>query len=530
MRARVTPRPDSPLERLHDPLLDQLARGGPLARERFPVLWSDRDALRSLGEAKRRPFAPAFARALEDEHRRLGASSASLDHVGRLARGEAVCAVSGQQPGPLGGPLYSLHKIAAAVGLAQSYTVRTGLPCVPLFWMHGEDSDFAEIRGATIADRALTLRELQLPDEAHVDGGLVGSIGAAPLAALEREALAHWEGLPQRDAVAALLDRARARGRDLGDAYSALMLELFAEQGLVVVDPRHPAFREEARVIVDRYLSRPEALGALARRAGEALEGRLGRRPLSDASLDSFVFAIHEDIRHKVSPAEARGAGQRLSPSVALRPVVQDGVLPTVAMACGPGEVAYLAQLREVFEALEVRPACPVARLSATWLPPAAVELIEASGAGPAEVVGSTDGVVRAFAESQVPGSARAALERARREAMEGLARVSAEAGQVDPSLPQMVESARAKVDYQYARVLEGLQGKVRHRIERQHPEWLRLRYYLMPGERPQERRLTSLEPVVYRGPGVVGELCEWAAEHASRLAGGVLEHLVVDL
>ena len=38
-------------------------------------------------------------------HVRLGASPASLANLDRLARGEAVASVTGQQPGLLGGPL-----------------------------------------------------------------------------------------------------------------------------------------------------------------------------------------------------------------------------------------------------------------------------------------------------------------------------------------------------------------------------------------------------------------------------------------
>jgi hypothetical protein len=177
-----------------------------------------------------------------------------------------------------------------------------------------------------------------------------------------------------------------------------------------------------------------------------------------------------------------------------------------------------------------VRPACPVPRLAATWLPPAAVALLEASGASAAELVIASDAVLRGFAEREIPREARETLERARAESIEGLARVSAAVERVDASLRQMVESARAKLDFQYARLLEGLAGKVRHRLERQHPEWLRLRYYLLPGGRPQERRLASLEPVAYRGRAVAGELCARAEEHAARLAEGTLEHLVVEL
>jgi hypothetical protein len=93
-----------------------------------------------------------------------------------------------------------------------------------------------------------------------------------------------------------------------------------------------------------------------------------------------------------------------------------------------------------------------------------------------------------------------------------------------------MVESARAKVDYQYARLADGLAGKVRHQLERQHPEWLRVRYYLLPGDRLQERRIACLEPVAYRGVSVAAELVALATEHAERLERGLHEHCVVEL
>jgi len=532
VRARVAPRPEPPYDRLFDPITHDVTVEGPLARERFAARWGDTATLADLARAKRAPLPAPLAAELADYHRRLGASPRSLAALERLARGEAVCAVAGQQPAPLGGPLYSLHKTATTVGLAAVAGERTGVPCVPLFWTHSEDSDFAEIRTATFADAALTLHEAALPDAAHADGGLVGAIATGALAALGEEALRAWEGLPGQAAAAGLLRDSLARARDLGEAQSALMLALFADEGLVVVDPRLPEFRAASRPVLERYLERGEALAAAARAAGAWLEGRTGRRPLSDAALESFVFAVEGGARHKLSLAGARAAGaaRALSPSVALRPVVQDAVFPTVAMACGPGEIAYLAQLREVFEMLEVRAACPVPRLGLTWLPAAAVALLEASGAEPWEVVTGADVVLRRLAERSVPAATRADLERAHAGALAGLERLAGSVREVDASLPQMVESARGKVDYQFQRLLQGLTGKVRHRLERQHPEWLRLRYYLLPGDRLQERRLALLEIVARRGRGVASDLSVLAAEHARALERGVNEHLVVEL
>lgn len=532
VRARVEARPGPSYERLVDPLTGECVTGSDFARQRFATLWSDPTALSDLARSKLAPLPAPLAAELREYHQRLGALPASLAALERLARGEVVCAVAGQQPAPLGGRLYALHKTASAVGMAARVTVRTGVPCVPLFWTHSEDSDFAEIRSATVGDATLVLHDLALAEALHHDGALVGGIPAGPVAAVAEQALALWQGLPARDAVERLLRHALANARDLGEVHSALMLALFGARGLVVVDPRLPAFRAAARPVIDRYLARAEALTAVAHEAGGRLAAHIGRQPLAESALDSFVFGIENGVRHKLTVGEARArpSARPLSPSVALRPVVQDGVLPTVAMACGPGELAYLAQLREVFEALAVRAACPVPRFSATWLPPAALSLIDASGAEPWEVVAATDAVLKHHAEQRVPADLREQLAGAREELAGSLERFATASTRVDPSLSQMVESARGKVDYQFARLLEGLTGKVRHRLEREHPEWLRLRYYLSPGDRLQERRIASLEPVAWRGAEVAAELCDLAEEHAKALELGDWRHYLVEL
>lgn len=531
VRARLAGRPGTPTERLHDALTHDLLTSGPVARERFAGTWTDTAALRSLVAAKRAPLEPALAREMSDYHRRLGASAASLANLERLARGEAVATVAGQQPAPLGGPLYSLHKTASAVGLAASVAARTGVGAVPMFWMHGEDSDFAEIRHATIADASLVVHDFVLPDDAHADGGLVGDIALAPLAALTSAACARWEGLAGEADATALAQRSLANARDLGEATSALLLALFGAQGLVVIDPRLPAFRAAARTVIDRYLANADALHAAAHAAGARLQALLGRQPLADGALESFVFGVEGGRRHKLSATEARarGAAAALSPSVALRPAVQDGVFPTVAMACGPGEIAYLAQLREVFDGVGVAPALPVPRFGATWLPPEAVELAEAAGADAWEVVTGADAVIARVAGTRVPAGVEGELTSARRAALEGLERFGEASRALDASLPQMVDSARGKVDYQFARLHEGLVGKVRARMDREHPAWRRLRYVLLPGDKLQERRLATLEPVARRGAAVVTEICDAATEHAARTATGVHEHWLLE-
>ncbi len=514
-----------------DALTLDLLAGGPISRERLPVLFRDTDALRALALAKRAPLDPALAAAMLEQHQRLGASPASLANLERLARGEAVAAVAGQQPAPLGGPLYSLHKTAGTVGLAADVTRRTGLACVPLFWMHGEDSDFTEIRGVSVADAELQLHDFAIADDAHRDGGLVGGISVDALRAAAEPALAAWAGLPGHGDAVALWQRSIAHARDLGEAVTALWLALFAEQGLVVVDPRLPAFRAQARVILERYLANADALHTAARTAGARMEQLTGKRALNDASLESFVFRIEEGARFKIAAAEARtaGAALTLSPSVALRPAVQDGVFPTVAMACGPGEIAYLLQLREVFEGVGVKQAAPAVRFGATWLPAEACALIDAAHCSGWEAVTHTDAVIARVAETRVPQSLHEAIAHARASVDQSLARLADESRALDASLPQMIESARGKMDFQVSRLAEGVLGKARGKLDREQPLWRRLRYVVYPGDKLQERRLASLEPIARLGAGVVRELCEHAVEHAAKSAEGLHEHWLLE-
>jgi uncharacterized protein YllA (UPF0747 family) len=51
---------------------------------------------------------------------------------------------------------------------------------------------------------------------------------------------------------------------------------------------------------------------------------------------------------------------------VTLRPVVQDWLLPTAAYIGGPAEIAYFAQIRAVYEALERQEPCVLPRASLT--------------------------------------------------------------------------------------------------------------------------------------------------------------------
>ena len=72
---------------------------------------------------------------------------------------------------------------------------------------------------------------------------------------------------------------------------------------------------------------------------------------------------------------EARQHPERFSPNVLLRPVVQDTLFPTVCYVAGPNELAYLAQLKPIYERFGVPEPLMVPRATATLLDSAAREV-----------------------------------------------------------------------------------------------------------------------------------------------------------
>lgn len=507
----------------------------PFLSSRFPgsyrkdETWSER-ARRRLGPARPDATADLWNEAAE-AHARWGVSDASKRALDDLASGKAVAVVAGQQPDALGGPVFTLAKVLTAAALARRIEARTGVRAVPVFWCATEDSDFEEIRTTRFFGPALEPAEAVLPESAHEAGGLVGSIAVSTLAETWEKARATWKDLPGAALAGEWIERCAARARDLGEAQAMLVLAATANHGVVAVDPRWPAFRAAARGVFGRYLERYAKVRETVEQAGRSL-GEHGYAQTVEGPQSEFsLFEVVDGTRQKLDAERARQAfaeGRPVIPNVVLRPVAQDAVLPAVALVAGPGEVAYLAQLRGVYETLDVPMSGVFPRMSSTWLPPAAMSLVREFDLSPWELVKETDRTIKDLVSRMVPAPIRNEFERLRREANDGLRRFAEPASTVDASLPQLVESVRSKVDFQYGRLLEALVTKRKAAFERAHPAAGRLRHALLPQGRAQERRVAWLDLVAHEGAELTSAMNDLAELHVEQCFAGQPAHYLV--
>ena len=276
---------------------------------------------------------------------------------------------------------------------------------------------------------------------------MVGGIATGNLEGVWQEALGIWRGLPGHGMVSAWLGEARVHARDLGEVQASLMLRAFGESGLVVLDPRLDQFRLAARSLYRRYLDHHTDVQKSVDRAGEALEGEGYQRAIPPLTSEFALYRIEDGARVKTGIDGARQAMAKEEPltgNVVMRPVVQDALLPTVLQIAGPGEVAYLAQLGEVYKVLGVPPSVAFPRATATWLPETAVQLITERGVDAWSLVREPDTTLRQVYAGMVPEEARATLDRLRTETDEKLEEFAATV-QGDRRIPAAVDRLRPR-------------------------------------------------------------------------------------
>jgi bacillithiol biosynthesis cysteine-adding enzyme BshC len=198
---------------------------------------------------------------------------------------------------------------------------------------------------------------------------LLGAEVLAPLAALA-EALGT---APHAPALLALLRRHYRPGTALARAFAGVLAELFDDEGLVILDPRHPAIAALAAPLHRAALLRHDEIVATLQARTKALEAagfatQIAVRP--DATLSFFHDGDPAGPRYRLARAGAGwtlpGTGRALTTDEALavlereplrfstsalqRPLLQDRLLPTAAYVGGPGELNYFAQLGPLYE------------------------------------------------------------------------------------------------------------------------------------------------------------------------------------
>ena len=486
-----------------------------------PRAWAD-----AIARARRheRPRA-AIASMLAAQQESRQAPAAARAAVAALAEPDTVALVTGQQAGLFGGPLFTLLKAVTAIRLAAHVSRTHSVRVVPVFWIDAEDHDWPEIATCGVLDSDQNLRQIEVeaPEGAGERPVAMLKYTADVTSALERLAAA----LPSTEFTPALLDSLRDAyqpGRGVAEAFGRWLELVLGPHGLVVYDASDPAAKPFAAPIFRTELEHAGRTASLAAAAGAALVARgyhtqvtpndasvalfdleAGRRAIR-VSGDQLLIGDESSSREALI-RRATDHPDTFSPNVLLRPLVQDTIFPTVCYVAGPNELAYLGQLRGVYDAFAVPMPLMQPRATATILDSAGVRFLTRYKVPLAALEAQDEHTLNELLRAQLPPSVERSMQDAERELAARLDAVIHAVPAIDPTLEGAARSTLGKMQHD----LRALSGKIvqaaKRRDETLRRQFRHVRSQAFPGGEPQERSVAFVSFLNKYGPAFVERL-----------------------
>jgi bacillithiol synthase len=449
----------------------------------------------------------------------------------KLKDPETLLVTTGQQPGLLTGPLYTIHKALSAAALARHLEDRWQRPVQAVFWVAGDDHDFAEANHAAWPGADGGVSRIVLRDRS----------AEAPLTPMYREKVGP-EILPVIDLLERELPGSEFKAETvswiqrhyrpeatLAGSFGAALAELLAPQGILVFDSTHRASkRAQARHIVralglasdlDRDLEQQARQLAEVRldpgvTVGDGatlvmLESTLGRDRLVMSGKGFVTRRSGEHFTLAALEAIAAEEPERLSGNVLLRPVLESAVLPSVAYVAGPGELRYLALTPPVFDRMRVHRQLPIPRWSGIMVEPRVDRTLDKFGADLPELLAPGNALEKRVIRDQLPPEILASFAELRRQLADLYGRIEPLVLEIDPTLRKPVESARQHALSESQELERRIVQHLKRRQETELAQIERARIAVLADGKPQERIFCIVPYVARYGPGLLDQLAE---------------------
>jgi bacillithiol biosynthesis cysteine-adding enzyme BshC len=502
------------------PRLAEFFAGNPAAED-------DWSAAIALAQSHPRQRA-AIADLLQTQQRARGAPAEALAASATLRDPQSVAIVTGQQAGLFGGPLFTLLKALTALRLAEEVRTRHGVPAVAVFWIDGEDHDWAEVRSCGLLDAELGFRTADAGSPAGADTSPVARVRLD--ASISDAIQALGATLPATEFTSDLVDglrRAYQPGVGMAEAFGRWLDAVLGPRGLIVYDASDPAAKPLAATVFEREVETASETTRLAREAGAQLEalgyhaqatpqeGSLalfhlnhGRDPIRTAGDGTFTVGGRTLSRDELLTL-ARQSPASLSPGVLLRPIVQDTLFPTICYISGPSELAYLGQLKQVYALFGVPMPLIVQRGTATIVDSNTMRFLSRHDFPLESLRAQDEAALNELLGSQLPPDVDRELEQLPRVLEEHFARLATAVTAIDATLEGAARSALGRMQDD----LKKLQAKIIQAAKKK-DETLRRQFkhaqaQAFPDGQPQERAVGFVYFLNKYGPALIDRLSD---------------------
>jgi len=311
-----------------------------------------------------------LAAILKEQNLSFGCGAQTVGNIKKLIQDKACAVVTGQQIGLFSGPLYTIFKALTAIKLA-GFLNQNSVGCfVPIFWLASDDHDFAEINHITLLDKENRVEDIQYKGHSS---NLKIPVSKIVLSAEISNCIQQLNDLTHdsefKPEILSQLATAYQPGRSFVEAFAQWMTRLFKSYGLIFIDAAHPDLKDLGKDVFYTEIAQnsPSTQCVLETSHKLTQKNYSTQIQLHEGILNLFLA---EDERYTIQFGDdgysIKGRPQtfkkdellqllekqphKFSPNVLMRPLYQDTLLPTVAYVGGLSEVAYFAQMKEVYQ------------------------------------------------------------------------------------------------------------------------------------------------------------------------------------
>ena len=329
-------------------------------------------------KTKKKQFTSAqrntIASVLKDNYEKLSENELALKQIALLKKENTYTVTTGHQLCLFGGPLYFFIKIIHTIRLSE--VLKEQYPeynFIPIFWMASEDHDSAEIEHLNIFGKDITWN--------HKQEGAVGKFNTENLNEVKDQLLELFRQPKgtELDEYLSAMD-----GITYGAAFKSWVHNLFGEMGLIVLDADQRELKEQMIPVFHKDILENFSNDCIEKTNQKLLKEK--RTPqIYSRKINVFYMEKDKRVRIVENTAGVYEAGElsfskdeliallnehpnRFSPNVALRPILQELLLPNLCYIGGMAELKYWAQLKAVFESCNLPFPILQMRSSLLWI------------------------------------------------------------------------------------------------------------------------------------------------------------------
>jgi bacillithiol biosynthesis cysteine-adding enzyme BshC len=299
------------------------------------------------------------------------------DSTIRMIQTDGRFILTGHQPVLLTGPLFTFLKVVSVLSLSRNLEQHSETPLIPGIWVATEDHDVLEVNRCVINGRQFVCNyEGKIETDRMAQGGDINLKEC-------REPLLKFlnETLPHNDFYEWILDIVSScRFENYGQMFASLLQRIFKDWPIVFIDPialrpvSAPAlasiveqwadiekvFEDGKKMLSDHGFTPPlSALNIYEIVDGKRMKCRLTNQSMAPSTgVKDFSSAA----------ADIRARPMAFSSGAALRPLVQDGVIPVMVYIGGPAELLYSWQITPLYDVAGITRSKLLPRISATFL------------------------------------------------------------------------------------------------------------------------------------------------------------------